>query len=148
MAVIKVDFSNVSNFEPIPSAVYPVIITNVEQRDSKTSEFPYLNWELVVAEGEFENRKLWTITTLNPKGYFKLQELLIACGEKKDELTSQFEVDPERYIGSEIVVVVGQETYNGRLQNVVQSYNPRNKPIPGSPPGVRTTSGAKGPKIR
>ena len=147
---IKVDFSQVGEFEPLPSATYPVVITNVEQKDSARSEYPYLNWTLCVTDGEMEDRKLWLITTLNPKGFFKLQELLIACGMKKDELNSEFELEPENFIGCNFNAVVTQDTYNGRLVNVIQSCIPTNVSIAG-PGRVPTSSGskaAKGPKIR
>lgn len=147
---IKVDFSGVGEFEPLPSATYPVVITNVEQKDSARSEFPYLNWTLCVTEGEFEDRKLWLITTLNPKGFFKLQELLIACGMKKEDLNAEFELEPENFIGCEFVVTVTQDTYNGRLVNVIQACNPTNVSIkgPGKVPSSSGVKGAKGPRIR
>ena len=148
----KVDFSNVQNFDPIPAGAYPVIITNVEQKQKQGSEYPYLNWTLCITEGEFENRNLWAITSLNPKAFFKLQELMEACGVNEEALkSSEFDLEPEEYIGSSIVAVVSQRTYEGKIQNSVDNFLSLDQPSPGRGK-VATSSGPVkgkgGPRIK
>lgn len=123
---IRVDFSNVESFEPIPAGVYPATVVNQELRQSKDSEYDYINWELEISSGPFENRKLWTITSLSPKAVWKLQETLLAFGISDQEAKSpEFEFEPGEFLGSECQAAVIQESYNGRIQNRVEKLLPR-----------------------
>lgn len=75
MARINVDFSEVEEFDNIPKGDYPVVIEKVEIRDSQTSQHQYLNWTLVVSEGEYKDRKLWLVTSFSPKALFRMKQV-------------------------------------------------------------------------
>lgn len=141
MPSIRVNFSDVNNFDPLPAGVYPVVVTGVEVREPRSANkdgetYPYLNWELTIEEGEYEDRKLWTITSLNPKAMWKLQEALVAFGEDKEELGEDFDLYPENYIGAKCNAAVIQEAYNGKMKNTVEDLAIRD--------GVASKSKSKG----
>lgn len=121
---IKVNFSDIQTFETLPTGNYSVIVESVELRDSKSSEYPYLNWTLEVQEGDYAGRKLWLITSLNPKALWKLQETLAALGYETDALKGELEFDPEEFVGCEAVASVILTQYQGREQNQVESLLP------------------------
>lgn len=118
--MIKVDFSRVDSFEPVPAGVYPVTVVQQDLRSGQTSGSEYINWTLQVSSGEYQDRKFWVVTSLSPKALWKLQETLVAFGlSEKDRKSSDFEFNPEDFLGAECRAVIIQETYNGRLQNRV-----------------------------
>jgi len=120
---IRIDFSNVKAFEPLPSGVYDVVVVEVEERDGPKA--PYLNWTLEVQGGEYANRKVWTITSLSEDAAWKMAEALIAFGVDEEAIKSlNFEFEPEDYIGVECRAAVFQEDYNGRMVNKVSKLLP------------------------
>lgn len=120
---MKVDFSDVKDFDLIAAGNYQAVITDVEQRDSRSSEFPYLNWTFTINGSDFNDRKLWGITSLNPKALFSLRDLLVATGVPKEALSSgEYELDPQALIGKEIVLTVEHDTYEGKKRERIKSY--------------------------
>jgi hypothetical protein len=124
---MRLDFSGVKDFEAMPPGAYHVAITNVSLEDPKNPKpdqpvYQYYKWELTVQEGEFEGRKLWMNTSLNPKGLFKLKELMVACGDEVE--AEEIEFDPTKYLGKELTVGVSSREWEGRLQNDVGKMVP------------------------
>ena len=124
MAKLRVDFTNVESFEVLPTDVYPVVITNIEEKTGKTSGQPYLNIEMTVTEGEYEGRKLWGMVSFSPKAAFKVKEFLIACGVSTEDLGGNYDVEPEDYIGTELMISVVVDQYEGRENNKVDAFLP------------------------
>src|SRR5689334_16274549 len=128
---IKVDFSKVESFQPVPAGAYLVTITGVEEKTGKESGLPYINWELTVADGEFSGRKLWLMTSLAPKALFGLQNLLKAL--EVDVSTEEMDIEPSDYVGHSIVIEATQETYTPpgeepRVQNKIKKVHPAGHP--------------------
>jgi len=136
MAGVSINFAEVesSSFEPLPEGNYEVVVDRVEIRESKSSEHYYLNWELEVQDGEFENQRLWMITSLSPKAMFRLKDVFVALGvitgDEEDfelEWDEQVEVTPKEgplltnpeVDGLACIAVVQNEMYNGKEQNRV-----------------------------
>jgi len=129
MKQVSVDFSEIEEFEPLPVKDYLVIVQEVQMRQSEGGEYPYLNWELRVSEGEFENRALWMITSFSPKSLWRLQAVLQNLGIYTEQM--EFEIDEESELvispsltGIAAIAVVKQEVYQGRLQNRVEDLLP------------------------
>lgn len=118
---LKIDFSQVQEFDLIPEGNYNAIVTAQEVRESQSSEYPYINWTLTINGGEHDNRKLWTMTSLSPKAAFRLKEMLVALGEKKEDLTGDFELDPEKYVGKGVIIQVIHEKYEGTMRERVKN---------------------------
>lgn len=120
----KIDMSDVGEgFEPIPAGVYPVVITSLRQSEEDgPSGYPYLILEMTISDGEYENRKLWTNLSMSPKAAFKVKEFCLAVGVSEEELTGEFDFDPEDYEGATAEVAVKQESYEGQLKNRVTNF--------------------------
>jgi hypothetical protein len=143
MSPISVNFSDVEDFELLPAGVYPATVTAVtESENPGPSGYTYLNWEFTILEGEFEDRKQWTITSLSPKAAFRLKEVLVAFGVSAAEIAEMEEFEPSDYLGTHVHLSVTQENYEGTLRNTVKSLHA----VEGA--SAKGTSAKKGPKIR
>lgn len=124
MAKLTVDFSQVETFEALPPGEYPVVIESVEVRQSETGEFPYLNFTLVIPDGEYANRKLWFIGSLSPKALWRLQATFASFGLEGDE--HELDVDDgtgvllnPQLVGLPAIARVSNELYQGRMTSRV-----------------------------
>jgi len=138
----KVNFSGVEvrDFsEPVPSGWYHMKVTDGEVRESgpnaKNPGAEYINWELTIQDGEFENRKGWVNASLLPHALFTLKGLLSATG-----------IDCSADLDFEIVDVVGKDllakasvtskkdkegrVVEGEYQNEWKSFRPYTGEVP------------------
>ena len=120
MAPIKINFSDVEDFELLDAGVYDAVVEDIEERESQSSDYPYLNWTLVVAGEENDGRKLWFMTSLSPKALWKLKETLLSLGMSEEDVEDDFDFDPQDFIGMDVRATVVQESYKGRMQNRVE----------------------------
>jgi len=131
MAKVTVDFSEAESFEAIPDGEYPVVIAEAELRESKSSDYPYINLTLEVAEGEHEGRKLWATASLHPKALWRTKELFENLGLEGESLDLDVDEDtnailePE-FVGMPAIAVVSSEiaeqgARKGQLRNVVDT---------------------------
>lgn len=135
MPSTTVNFADVDSFEPLPEGLYDVEIDKVEVRRNKADDGDYLNWELLVIDGEYENRRLWMITSLKPTALFRLkqcfEDLGIIDGDD-EEVELEYDDDVEvsnsggprilypELEGLEAVATVKNEMYDGREKNRVE----------------------------
>ncbi len=126
VARVNVDFSEVEEFEAMPKGNYDCVIEKVEVRDSNSSDYQYLNWELKVADGEFKDRRLWFITSFSPKALFRLKQTLENLGMYDEDLNFDFDdesgavLDPV-LVGLPCTAAVSQRVYNETMQNQVDA---------------------------
>lgn len=140
MGTISLDFDNVPDFEPIPSGDYPVVVDHVEVRTGKDSGQPYLNWELVVSEGEFEGRHLFMTSGLSEKSLWRLKTIFANLGILESQM--EIEVDDESsYVispelaGVAAIAVVTLGVYQNKPNNSVGDLLPIDAPaLPASTP--------------
>jgi hypothetical protein len=124
MPQITVDFSQVETYEALPPGEYPVVIDAIELRQSESSEHPYLNFTLVVPEGEYANRKLWFIGSLSPKALFRLKAVFDSFGLTDEQTTLDVDdatgvlLNPQ-LVGLPALAVVANEMYQGQLRSRV-----------------------------
>lgn len=134
MPGLSVNFAEIEgSFEPLPEGEYECVIEKVEVRDSKSSDHDYLNWELKVLDEDYEDRRLWMITSLSPKALFRLKDVLVAIdvieGDEELEIEWEDDVDITSQEGPLVtnpdldglpcVAVVTNEVYDGRERNRV-----------------------------
>jgi hypothetical protein len=110
-------------------------------RRNKAEDGDYLNWEFVVIDGDYENRRLWLITSLKPTALFRLkglfEQLDVLDG---DEMELEYDDDKEvtqssgpRLLypdveGLEATAKVTVEMYDGKERNKVSEvYTGRKK---------------------
>lgn len=113
------------NFDDIPDSVVAegeveVTITKIELKTSQSSGNPYLNWEFTISEGDFENSKIWMITSLTEKALFRLKQICESLGYEHE---IEFEVDEDtnqviypNLVGTAVTLDVYHEEYQGRKQ--------------------------------
>lgn len=133
---VKLNFAEIQGgFEPVPEGRYPVIIDRIEVRESKSSDYNYLNWEMTIQDDDHEGQKLWMITSLSPKALFRLKDIFVNLeiieGEEEDfELDWEDDVDVTPSEGPVLtepdlegmaaVAIVHNELYEGKERNRVE----------------------------
>ncbi len=129
--MVTVNFAEVpdSDFSAIPPGKYHVKITGGEMRESgPNSNNPgaqYINWELTVQEGDHENRKLWTNTSLLPHALFSLKALLIATGTTDaDSARESLNFEIEDLISKSVIATVGSREFQGEMRAEVKRFMP------------------------
>lgn len=144
MPVINVNLADVESFEPLPEGKYAAEIEKVEVRSNKARDGLYLNWELTVLDGDYENRKLWMITSLKETALFRLKEVFEQLDLLDDDEDMELEYDDDmepdttagplllypEVEGIECTAVVKNEMYDGRERNRVDQLlgdTPRRK---------------------
>lgn len=134
MPSVTVNFADVESFEPLPPGNYDVEIDKVEVRMNKAGDGLYLNWELIVLDGEYENRRLWMITSLKDTALFRLKQVFESLDVMDDDEEMEIEYDDDiepstsggpRLVypevdGLEAVAVVKNEMYDNRERNRVE----------------------------
>jgi hypothetical protein len=126
MGTITIDFSAVPDFQPLPSGDYAVVIDHVEVRQGQTSGQPYLNFDLVVAEGEYEGRHLFTTSSLKENSLWRLKALLDSFSLMPEDGQISIETDEDsgyvlspEFSGQPGIAAVVLTTYQGRKSNEV-----------------------------
>lgn len=128
---MKVNFTDVPDsvgFDPVPPGEYVVTVTKGEMGESgdnaKHPGTPYINWDLVVAEGQFQGRHIFTVTSLWPDSLqYGLKPLLKAVGGFNTDSELDFEI--EDVINKQLIVKVNiqkQEGYDDK--NNVRAFKP------------------------
>jgi hypothetical protein len=129
-----VNFSDVEDFEAIPEGEYGAEVDKVEVRRNKADDGDYLNWEFVILDGDYENRRLWLITSLKPTALFRLKDIFEQLDVLEgDEMELEYDDDQDvttssgpRLLypdveGMEVSIRVKNETYDGKERNKVES---------------------------
>jgi hypothetical protein len=144
---IRVNMSDVGEGsgirDPLPSGKYHVKVTDGELKEAgenaKNPGSEYISWEFTVQDGEYEDRKVWSNTSLLPQARFALKGLLEAVGQ---DAGGEVAFDIDDLIGEDLIVQVkkmpkrtNQETgeeYDER--NDIKGYGKYdpNAPVPGA----------------
>lgn len=116
-----INFANVEakTFEPLPRARYLAKVSALEYNpESKRSGEPALAWEFTVNGGEFNGRKGFLNTSLQPQSLWNTMRILMALGYAEADVKARewdFE-DPEtidEITGRDCVIVIRHEKYEG-----------------------------------
>lgn len=117
--VRTVNFKGVSTKRPVlPEDDYLVAVSEVSVEDGQEAE--YYKWVFEVVEGKYEGSKLYYNTSLAPQALFNLRGLLEALGVEVPD--DEFDVDPKDVVGAEMMAVVTQERYQGKLQSKIGDF--------------------------
>lgn len=109
----KTSVANTGGFEAIPTGVYECAVTDVELREVKSGPNqgkPYLNVELTIQNGDFNNRKLWASVMLfdQPKGNWFIAQFLKATGNGNVLETGTIPMAGE-FVGKQVLASVIRE---------------------------------------
>lgn len=129
---VAVDFSDIPTNEPVPAGMYTIVVENVEWRQSKDkidedtgNLSEYLNWELAITDGDFANRRLFTITSLKKKALWKLRSVFTNLAVDYDpDRGMEIDDDSNQVIYPELVGLIGtaevvEGSYNGKPRSEV-----------------------------
>lgn len=111
---IKVDFSDTESQGVVDEGDYVIEVTEVEQKTSDNSGADYLAWEFKIDGGDFDGRKLFHNTSLQPQALFNLRGLLEALGTEVPQGVMEF--DPADMIGEKCGCTVAHEKYEGKTK--------------------------------
>lgn len=112
-----------TEYEPIPPGYYQVRLSSAALSDKAgASGHHYIRTEWEVADGEHENRRLFSNLSLSPKAAFKLKEFFGAFGVSPD-------TDTDELIGHSVTAHVKVSTINsgdrmGELTNEMGKLSP------------------------
>ena len=140
MGYKTINFSDVEDFTPMPgSEWYGVEVDKVEVRENKDGDAYYLNWELTVIDGDYENRKLWMISSLKDTALRRLKKTFQEMGvldtdDEEIELEWDDDMEPTPkagplllypdFEGMEASAFVKNEMFDGTERNKVTEFAP------------------------
>jgi hypothetical protein len=124
---LKVNFSTeeasseARSFDPIPTGMYDAIITDIEERESKSEKNngkPYWHVELTIQGGEYDLRKVWANVMLFDGALYSLAQLLKATGHE-DAIQKGVVPPMETFVTKKVVVSVKKQrdTYAEKEEN-------------------------------
>ena len=115
-------------FEAIPAGEYEACIVNSEMKQTKDGTGEYLNLEVQIISGEYQNRRLFEKLNLRNRNEQAVQiarGTLSAICRAVNVLTpndsSELHMKPLR-----INVVVRKREDTGEMQNTIKAFKPRN----------------------
>lgn len=139
MGRTTINFAEVEGgFEAVPEGVYEVTIEKVDVRQSKSSEYDYLNWEFKITgpDDDYAGQHLWMITSLSPRALFRLKDVFEALDVLEDEMTLDWDDDVDitpsngpillepDVVGMACQVRVKNEMYDNKERNRVEDVIP------------------------
>lgn len=123
-----VNFTNVERkqFDLLPDGDYTLEVEKAEIKEGAKGD--YFNLTLIVADGEFEGRRLWHILSTAETALGMMMDFLIGMGYTEEELREAGDMDVtlETFIGQDIQARVGtQKGTNGYSdKNVIKKVYP------------------------
>lgn len=119
---VKVDFSGVEARTVLPEGEYITAVIGVKLEESESSGNQYLAWELAVADGKHNGKKLFNNTSLAEQSLWATKTFLQNLGVEVDDGEMELELDD--YVDMQIGVVVEHEVYKGKTRSVVKDTYP------------------------
>jgi|SRR5690606_841949 len=95
------------DFEPIEPGLYEATIFDIQLKTGRDSGQPYLEFTYKLKEN---NRRAWDNYSLQPQSLGFLKRLLSRFGYSEEELSGDFEFEPNDLLGKECVVKITRVT--------------------------------------
>jgi len=113
MPRVQVDLTNVKDLAVLPSGQYRAQVTNAKVKTAKAGDSQVIEWELTVQDPAYQGRKLFMNHSLKETALWNLKRFVEAVGVSFDAAG----FDTEGVLGKMLLLVVGQEPYQGRVVN-------------------------------
>lgn len=114
--------ANDSAYPVAPDGEYYLTCVEATERKAKSGR-DMIEMELVICEGEYEERvRIWNYLTFieaGAKGHGMTLHALKAFGIDAD---GDVEITADMFKGVSVKAELGQETYNGKLKNVIKKF--------------------------
>lgn len=105
---LRVDFSDIPEFELIVPGTYPAVISGAEIK--KGAKGDYINWEYTLDHPKYKGQKVWDMTSLSAKALYRFRDFLtslnISCPEK-----GAIDVDIDSIVGKQVMIEVIIDSY-------------------------------------
>lgn len=129
MATLNFDATNVEpavGFEAIPAGKYQAVITDSEEKSTKSGNGSYIQLELEVIDGEFKGRKVWERLNLvnpNPKAVDFARAKLSAICRAVNVMQPKDSADLHNL--PLMITVKCKKQDNGDISNDISDYSAR-----------------------
>jgi len=129
---VKIDFSGVEvrDFEPLPTGKHLSKLSSAEYvAESGRSGEPAIAWQFTVDGGEYDARKAFLNTSLQPQSRWSTQRILLALGLSKEDVDAlDWDTDDpagiqaslDELLDSPCVIVIGHEMFEGQKKQRVR----------------------------
>jgi hypothetical protein len=119
-----VDFTGVvpgsGGFRMEPGEYLAECVEAVQEESSTGNDM--ITWSFKLLEGKFKNKTMKYWTSLTEQSLWKLQDLLVAFGEEPP--TSKHDIDLTDYPEQEVLLVVGDDMYEGKVRSKIMEVLP------------------------
>lgn len=127
MGRVKIDFSDIQDFDILDEGEYPVVVTKAEFKPAREEgKFPYINLELDLTEEPNKGRKLWMILSFSPKALWRMRDVFENLGIYDDAMEVDYDeesmlVTQPSLAGLPAVAVVTHREWEGKKQTQVDA---------------------------
>jgi hypothetical protein len=134
------DFSNTNSntgFTLMPIGTYNATIFALEQRVSNKSGQPYVNITIAIQDAPYNNRRVFSMASLQPHALFRMRELLGALGY---DVSKAVEFEYPDLLGRALRVTLKHRAKpDGEMEEEVARF------LPALAEGAATTAAAAAP---
>jgi hypothetical protein len=123
------------DFETLPVGEYDCFVYDMKGGESQKGN-PKIDITLKVANGEYQNRNLWTNITLVPQAWWKVQEFFKAIDYDMEQLPKSVETPAEivdyvfdEVIGIPITAIVTHKKYQGETRENIKKLKACDKEL-------------------
>lgn len=149
---ISVDFTGVEaggGGRLLPEDRYLFEVKEVNEEEGQDSGQPYLEVQLVVADGEYEGTKAYDNLSLQPQALWKLRGFMEALG--LETVDGPMDINPEEFVGMMVECDIIHEDYKGKNKHRVAGYFPAEDTgaeTSGAAPAKSNGAGGNGSTVR
>lgn len=111
MAQFEVDPSK--RFRTLPKGEYTVMVTGATIKEPKQGSYPYIEVQMVVAEGEFTNEVIIDRLSLSPKAQGRLASFTTAIGLTPPGTNEKVKLDTDDFLNRVLIVSGEPEVFKG-----------------------------------
>lgn len=115
---VNINLDDVKELQPVPAGNYVCRIIDGEVKDGPKGK--YIKWTFEIIEGEFAGQQQFNNTSLVPEAQFGLKRMLQACNFEWGKAS----FDTADVVGSEVIVKVVMDIYEGEPKNKVKGFIP------------------------
>lgn len=107
---------------PEEEGPYVFRVKKGERKEGEESGKPYINWLCVVDKGPYKGKKVYNITSLNPKALWNLRGMMEAAGINPGDRSMNVAAIIKRLTNKTFQAEVEDDEYNGNVKSKIAEY--------------------------
>ena len=107
---------------PEDEGPYLFRIKKGERKEGEDSGKPYINWLCVVDKGPYKGKKVYNITSLNPKALWNLRGMMEASGINPGDRSMNVAAIIKRLTNKTFQAEVEDDEYNDKVKSKIAEY--------------------------